>query len=1088
MKSKIKIYLSVFLLITTLIVAAALLTSCGDKVKQIYVDNAHAPRLTYVEGQELDLQKGILTAVVGKKGEETLIPMTDESVSVTGYDANYIGSQVLIVSYEGLTTTITVNVIPRLVAEGYETGYFTGDTFKNNKGKLKVAKDDATTFLVSMDDPRVSVETFDTTTPGEKTVTVKYTDSSTSYSCSFKVVVYDAATSTISIVYPKKTSYGSHETALDYTGGYFTIKGGADGKLEKLVDITDAMTSGYDLSAANSKKPTVTQTVTISYLGKTFTYTITVNYSSTAMIKDQLVILNKIDLTDDDLTLTAEQKDAAWIAASKYYGLDDTDKDLFTDDEVETIVRVASIAVSDLYREELKQFEDTFMLDGDNVGLVLSSYEAAYRDLTILEDSTELVNQYATILRTILEEYPDLTVTNDTTVTDEVFVFHKDFETNLVAILAHLTDLYETMSAVPEEWTVATLFDFEPQLYRIMVDIPTSPYYKGGYSQIYTYLSKWRTKDDFFEIFYTYYLYCNDNYGDDRIISMLKNIPWPKELSKWRSYWNTLNNVSTRLKESVDEAKANNTTPTVYMFDTTPYMYYYTIFMAASENIKANKTTDQMTYDLYNLIGGDGYVQAMRYTSYGYYDLKGYLADETKFGEMWNTYLNLVDLYAKGELVNEDGALITDGYEEAYEAVMNKLCELSPNELEEFLGSLNYLYGNTSGDIYALTVYNGTDNNGDPVSTYLSTLSTLMNAYYLQVFNEAEYEIFVSVLKAMESYARIDRVSGAKDAFKTEMKNAIDKYALLDSTALFDSKMQSAYTTYAKLYEEFIKESNLTVEENALAHINVILSSAEKINAIQAYLKAESEKAEEDREIRNEAYMIIFALYENARYSYLTLADMAKNDANLKTALYMNVYEIGGKDLTVEQIFDALGTSYWNYMLRMPSIVMNQGGVQVSMHLYDIYLNNNITEFLLYSADMLYAEFNESSVSEFSEASFNKVVAAYNKLDNILIGTLSIFNIDDIYLSFVERYTAAVLAGDTETLALADKLVDVARTLTDLMIHSSAEKISTFKSLMEEAEGLKGQLSSEENYDKYLKVMYEYYESVLEAMNNPSQE
>ena len=96
------------------------------------------------------------------------------------------------------------------------------------------------------------------------------------------------------------------------------------------------------------------------------------------MIKDQLIILNKIDLTDDDLTLTAEQKDAAWIAASKYYGLDDTDKDLFTDDEVETIVRVASIAVSDLYREELKQFEDTFMLDGDNVGLVLSSYEAAY--------------------------------------------------------------------------------------------------------------------------------------------------------------------------------------------------------------------------------------------------------------------------------------------------------------------------------------------------------------------------------------------------------------------------------------------------------------------------------------------------------------------------------------------------------------------------------------------------------------------------------------------------------------------------------------------------------------------------------------
>ena len=233
-KSKIKAYLSVLLLLTVTVACSFLLTGCGDEVEQIYVDNSYAPRLTYVLGQELDLSNGVITAIIGE--EESLVPMTDEGVTVTGYDKNTLGSQTLTVTYQEKTTTITVNVIPRLSAEGFETSYFTGDSFNADKGKVKVAKDDATTSMVTLNDPRVTIEGFDSSTAGEKTVTAKYSDGTNTYTCTFKVTVYDAATSTISIVYPKKTNYGSHETELDFTGGYITIKGGLKGNLEKHVD------------------------------------------------------------------------------------------------------------------------------------------------------------------------------------------------------------------------------------------------------------------------------------------------------------------------------------------------------------------------------------------------------------------------------------------------------------------------------------------------------------------------------------------------------------------------------------------------------------------------------------------------------------------------------------------------------------------------------------------------------------------------------------------------------------------------------------------------------------------------------------
>ena len=119
---KTKLYTSVLVLLIFAIVGIFALTSCGgEEIEQIYVNSSHSPRLNYVEGQDLDLSKGILTVVID--GAETLVPMTSAEVSVSGYDQNKIGEQTLTVSYREATTTIKVNVIKRTVAEGFEKGY-----------------------------------------------------------------------------------------------------------------------------------------------------------------------------------------------------------------------------------------------------------------------------------------------------------------------------------------------------------------------------------------------------------------------------------------------------------------------------------------------------------------------------------------------------------------------------------------------------------------------------------------------------------------------------------------------------------------------------------------------------------------------------------------------------------------------------------------------------------------------------------------------------------------------------------------------------------------------------------------------------
>ena len=115
----------VFGLLVAMISCLFLLSGCGEAtLSEIYVGKDGLPKkVSYVQGQELDLTGGVLTTV-NSDGTTGSVPLTADTVTITGYDKTTLGKQSLTVTYNGKTTTFDVTVYARFTAENFETILF----------------------------------------------------------------------------------------------------------------------------------------------------------------------------------------------------------------------------------------------------------------------------------------------------------------------------------------------------------------------------------------------------------------------------------------------------------------------------------------------------------------------------------------------------------------------------------------------------------------------------------------------------------------------------------------------------------------------------------------------------------------------------------------------------------------------------------------------------------------------------------------------------------------------------------------------------------------------------------------------------
>ena len=193
---------------------------------------------------------------------------------MSGFDSSTAGEKTITVSYQGKTAAFTVNVKeaekPVVTLESItisgptKTEYKIGDELDLAGLVVTAHYSDGSTKVLEAKDYTVSK--FDSSTAGEKTITVTYQGKT----AAFKVTVKEAekpvvTLESITISGPTKTEYKIGDK-LDLTG-LVVIAHYSDGSYQ---EVTDYEVSGFDSAAAGEK------TVTVTYQGETVSFKITV--------------------------------------------------------------------------------------------------------------------------------------------------------------------------------------------------------------------------------------------------------------------------------------------------------------------------------------------------------------------------------------------------------------------------------------------------------------------------------------------------------------------------------------------------------------------------------------------------------------------------------------------------------------------------------------------------------------------------------------------------------------------------------------------------------------------------------------------
>ena len=228
--------------------------------------------VTYLEGKnDLSAQGGKLTVYYNNSTEES-IDMTVDMFS--GFDADTVGMQTITVTYGGKTAVFEVEVIAKTLEKIEMLSSPAKTTYRENKDTLNLSG--AKINLVYNNDTVVPmnvtssmVSGFDNSIVGKQNITVTYQGKTTQ----FEVEIIAKTAVSIKIK-TTPTTFFAYNAPLDVTGGIITVY--YDNDTSEDVKMTADMVTGYD-----STNPGASQTLTVTYLGRTTTYDVMVDFPVT---------------------------------------------------------------------------------------------------------------------------------------------------------------------------------------------------------------------------------------------------------------------------------------------------------------------------------------------------------------------------------------------------------------------------------------------------------------------------------------------------------------------------------------------------------------------------------------------------------------------------------------------------------------------------------------------------------------------------------------------------------------------------------------------------------------------------------------
>ncbi|MBR2967336.1 MAG: bacterial Ig-like domain-containing protein [Clostridia bacterium] len=394
--------------LSILVVGAFALTACpppGPNVSSIEI--ADTPyQTTFVQGEDINLFGGTLSVV--EDGTTKLVDLEDPNVTISGYNSNTVGQQIITVTYKEKTTTFYVKVVKRLAVsiEQRNSIYFVGEEFNRAYGSVVLtANDGISSNPVDLSSPLVSLSGLDTfaDVAGNNVITISYGG----YTDTFEVKVYEAAD--IDFTAPNKREYMSHDITMDLLGGVITYKDSVavqdSGRgVTKNVQLTsDMIVSGtfnpsaatYEDNYVGNGGSNLAQTVKFRYGGHEYSCNISVEYSDVSLIKHYASILpTDINWADENLTIDADALAIATEASQLYFALEsDSLRDLISMDELEVIMPIAAHNLYDLWVNEFLEYNDYISLSMNvqdysmNVEFIANTYNEAIATSTALNSN-----------------------------------------------------------------------------------------------------------------------------------------------------------------------------------------------------------------------------------------------------------------------------------------------------------------------------------------------------------------------------------------------------------------------------------------------------------------------------------------------------------------------------------------------------------------------------------------------------------------------------------------------------------------------------------------------------------------------------
>ena len=843
-----------------MVIASVLTVSACQTVDSISVKTA--PQTTYLVGQNLNLTGGELTAVTNN-GEE-VISMTSSDVSVSGYNAQQKGTQTLTVSYKNASTTLEVKVVDRVTAENYNKDYFVGDTFDTSAGRIRITRDNGSSYTVAISDEKVTFGEITATQAGESTVTVDYVNGTVAYSGEVAITVHDVED--MQFVKPTKISYFTHDDGINLAGGYITLIGN-DGELEKDIPLTKATVSGFDLSAVTKadKGTPVTQKVSLSYGGETFTYDVKITYTDVNEIKANAQSFAGYEWEGAEMPeYTAEEGEKAIETVKMFSELDEAHKSLITEDELLAVSRLAYAHAFDKWYADSENYKSTFKLNGDGIAFVCKDKALVEADLAVLAGDCDFY-KYGEVIMDVIELFPENVL--GLALADKVVIafygqslleFGEDYiefyeamnfgdcpyvniDTFKSDVLPLLQFSVKLANAVPAACTPDNVNEYKAQLDSAFDLIKNSAYTDPQFSQYYYGVSAWREKDDLAEILFAY-LYADDVNTEG--MNLLANVMLPNKV--YEMYETVMFMVEYAAVMQLTPSEAMEQGALVY--DSSEYVYYYSYLKEMEENFKSGAYGEMNKHFYDNVLlngwfgvddGGDylctNLIDEMTYSSGGYYTMLGSCFGMEKSVALLDQYAEIV-----GKLLPE-----TPSYDSVYpfssqygtdiENLFNAFVNLSPAEQSGFICVLNVYYeyklpeisfdqmterkmletifGDTLENVLAGLGYTGSveDIFGTELNTtyYMTEFARVIVEYYKDKLTTINLDkAFHNLLRAIEYYTLRYSYDDAHYNFIKclgEVATAYDTVFTDAERAEFDDNFKTIYNKYlnlAKIHEE----------------------------------------------------------------------------------------------------------------------------------------------------------------------------------------------------------------------------------------------------------------------------------------------